>query len=74
MLVLDDFHRITAPQIHNALAFLADQPAAPDAPGPLHPGGPALAPGPPARARQMTELRADDLRFTAKRRPLFSTT
>jgi LuxR family maltose regulon positive regulatory protein len=64
VLVLDDYHRITAQPVHEALAFLLDH-----LPPRLHLAiaGRADPPLPLARLRargQLTELRAADLRFT----------
>lgn len=63
-LVLDDYHVIETPAIHTALAFLLDH-----LPPPLHVvlATRADPPLPVARMRargEVTELRADDLRFT----------
>ena len=63
-LVLDDFHTITAPQIHDALTFCLD-----NLPPQLHLilSGRTDPPWPLARRRargEMAELRTDDLRFT----------
>jgi LuxR family maltose regulon positive regulatory protein len=65
LLVLDDFHLITEPQILNGLVFLLD-----NLPPQLHlvVSGRADPPWPLARLRargELTELRAPDLRFTA---------
>ncbi len=64
-LVLDDYHAIQAPPIHHALTFLLDH-----LPPSLHLilATRADPPLPLARLRvrgQLTEIRADDLRFTA---------
>jgi hypothetical protein len=64
VLVLDDYHVIEAPAIHDALAFLLDH-----APPPLHLviATRADPPLPLSRLRgrdQLTELRTADLRFT----------
>ena len=64
ILVLDDYHRITAQAVHDALAFLLDH-----APNNLHLilATRADPPFPLARLRgqgQLTELRQADLRFT----------
>ena len=64
-LVLDDYHVIHTPAIHAGMTFLLDH-----LPGPLHViiASRADPPFPLARWRarsQLTELRADDLRFTA---------
>ena len=64
-LVLEDYHVITAPAIHAALAWLIELPAAAAAPG-------ASSRAPTRRCRwracapaeTVTELHADDLRFT----------
>ena len=66
VLVLDDYHLVTAAAIHEGVAFLLDH-----LPRQLHLGLAARAdpPLPLARLRargQLTELRADDLRFTAE--------
>ncbi len=63
-LVLDDFHMITAPQVHDGFSFLLD-----NLPPSLHLflSTRADPPWPLARLRargEMTELRADDLRFS----------
>ena len=65
VLVLDDLHLITAPPVHEALIFLVDH-----LPPAMHLviSGRADPPWPLARLRatgEMTELRTDDLRFTA---------
>lgn len=64
-LVLDDFHLIHDPSVHQGLAFLIDR-----LPPQIHVvfAGRADPPWPVARRRalgEMTELRANDLRFTA---------
>lgn len=71
LLVLDDYHLLTTPAIHEALAFLVDHPL------------PLLhliittridPPLPLARwcvRNQLVELRADELRFTRGSRHLF---
>jgi len=64
VLVLDDYHRITARPVHESLAFLLDH-----LPPQIHVAiaGRADPPLPLARLRargQLTELRAADLRFT----------
>ncbi len=66
VLVLDDYHLITAGAIHDGVAFLLDH-----LPQQLHLGLATRAdpPLPIARLRsrgELTELRADDLRFTAE--------
>ena len=63
-LVLDDFHTVTAPQVHDALTFCLD-----NLPPQLHLilSGRTDPPWPLARRRargEMAELRTDDLRFT----------
>lgn len=65
ILVLDDFHIITSPQINDAVAFLLN-----NLPPPMHLviSTRADPPWPLARLRarrQINELRIDDLRFTA---------
>jgi LuxR family maltose regulon positive regulatory protein len=65
VLVLDDFHLITAPRVHDTLVFLLDH-----MPPQLHLilATRADPPWPLARRRalgELTELRASDLRFTA---------
>jgi len=65
VLILDDYHLVTAGAIHAGVAFLLDH-----LPQQLHVGLATRAdpPLPIARLRargQLTELRADDLRFTA---------
>src|SRR5204862_2971315 len=71
VLVLDDYHLIDAPPIHNALAFLLDH-----LPPQLHlilttRADPPL-PLTRLRARgQLTELRAADLRFTPDESAVF---
>ena len=65
ILVLDDFHTITATQINDAVAFLLN-----NLPPPMHLviSTRSDPPWPLARMRarrQITELRIDDLRFTA---------
>jgi LuxR family maltose regulon positive regulatory protein len=70
-LVLDDFHMITASQVHDALTFLLDN----------HPlqmhlvlSSRADPPWPLARRRarrEMTELRVNDLRFTSEEAAAF---
>jgi LuxR family maltose regulon positive regulatory protein len=73
VLILDDYHLIDAPPIHSALAFLLDR-----LPPQLHlvlttRADPPL-PLTRLRARgQLTELRADDLRFTADETAAFLT-
>jgi LuxR family maltose regulon positive regulatory protein len=67
VLVLDDFHLITEPQIYEGLAFLLDNLPAP--PGGMHLiiSGRSDLPWPIARLRargELTELRPVDLRFT----------
>ncbi|HEX2182799.1 MAG TPA: LuxR C-terminal-related transcriptional regulator [Rubrobacteraceae bacterium] len=64
VLVLDDYHSIRSPTIHDALAYLLDH-----APPPIHlvVSGRESPPLPLARLRargRLTELRAPDLRFT----------
>ncbi|MCB0081017.1 MAG: hypothetical protein KDE47_08815, partial [Caldilineaceae bacterium] len=71
VLVLEDYHVITAPAIHESLAFLLDH-----LPLTLHLviSTRADPPLPLARLRghgQLTEIRADDLRFTAAETALF---
>lgn len=66
ILVLDDYHLITAPPIHDAVAFLVDHP-----PGCMHLvlATRADPPLPLARLRargQLHEIRQKDLRFTAE--------
>jgi LuxR family maltose regulon positive regulatory protein len=66
VLVLDDYHLVTTGAIHNGVAFLLDH-----LPQQVHLGLATRAdpPLPIARLRargQLTELRADDLRFTAE--------
>ena len=74
VLVLDDYHRVEAHRIHDALAFLLDH--LPPPPGGLHLVV-ATREDPPLslarlRARgQMTELRATDLRFTSSEAAAF---
>lgn len=70
-LILDDFHTITAPQIQDALTFLLDH-----LPAQMHLvlAGRADPPWPLARRRarlEMTELRANDLRFTSQEAATF---
>jgi len=65
-LVLDDFHVITASQVHDALAFLLD-----NLPPPMHLilSSRADPPWPLARRRarrEIMELRANDLRFNSQ--------
>ncbi len=65
ILVLDDFHTITAPQIHDALTFCLD-----NLPPQMHLlfSSRTDPPWPLARRRargEMAELRTDDLRFTS---------
>jgi len=65
-LVLDDFHVITASQVHDALAFLLD-----NLPPPMHLilSSRADQPWPLARRRarrEIMELRANDLRFNSQ--------
>lgn len=73
VLVLDDYHQISTPSIHTALAFLIDH-----LPPQLHVviATRADPPLPLARLRarrQLTELRAADLRFTAEEAAAFLT-
>lgn len=70
-LVLDDFHVITSPSVHGAVAFLLDH-----SPSNLHLAIATRAdpPLPLARLRsrgQLIELRADDLRFTPEETATF---
>jgi LuxR family maltose regulon positive regulatory protein len=65
VLVLDDYHLISAPPVHAALAFLLDS-----LPPPLHLVLLTRADPPFSLARlrargELTEIRADDLRFSA---------
>jgi LuxR family maltose regulon positive regulatory protein len=71
VLVLDDYHLITVGAIHDGVSFLLEH-----LPQQLHPviATRADPPLPLARLRargQLTELRADDLRFTAKEATAF---
>lgn len=64
ILVLDDYHHITQPSIHHAMAFLIDH-----LPSNIHlvligRADPPLPLGRWRVRRQLTEIRADDLRFT----------
>ena len=70
-LVLDDFHVITAPQIHDALIFCLD-----NLPPQMHLilAGRTDPPWPLARRRargEMAELRTNDLRFTSEEAATF---
>jgi LuxR family maltose regulon positive regulatory protein len=74
LLVLDDYHVIDAPAVHNAVAFLVDNLRSYPGPGGQRQGlqlfiaTRADPPLPLSRWRsrgQMVEVRADDLRFTA---------
>jgi len=70
-LVLDDFHLITEPSISDALLFLAE-----GLPPQMHMllAGRSDPPWPLARLRargQLSEIRADDLRFTAAEAAIF---
>jgi len=72
--VLDDYHCIVAPAIHEALAFLLDH-----LPPQMHLiiATRADPPLPLARLRardHLAEIRAADLRFTPTKRPPFSIT
>jgi len=74
ILVLDDYHLISTPQIHEGIAFLLDH-----QPHNLHLVVATRADPPMALSRlrargQMTELRSDDLRFTPEEVAIFLNT
>ena len=71
VLILDDFHMITEQQVHDGAIFLLD-----NLPPPMHLilSNRADPPWPLARLRarrEMTELRAEDLRFTSQEAATF---
>ena len=71
VLILDDYQLISVPSIHNALAFLLD-----NMPPPMHLVILSRADPPLALARlrargELTEIRADDLRFTMDEAAVF---
>jgi LuxR family maltose regulon positive regulatory protein len=72
VLVLDDFHLIDSPQVHEGIVFLLDH--LPDQGMHVVFSGRADPPWPLARRRargEMTELRASDLRFTPQEAAAF---
>ena len=66
VLVLDDYHVIDSPDVHDGMEFLLDHLPPAAAPGDRQPRRPAAAAGPACGpAATCVEIRAADLRFTA---------